>query len=344
MKQRNYFIDVLKGVAILAVVVFHTTPFRTFPIISYGMYAAFMPLFFILTGYVMYSTHFMSIAEWSKERAVQLLVPHVLLDISWALLSVLGMSVDSAYYAQQRSITYWLTAVFAGYGAEWFFLTMFVVSLFVFNLVTVERRVSTKVFWTYLTLTTVLFVAVPLLFDVWLLREAQWYYPFAVLGMLIAKYPDILRRGRYFIGLCATIYIPVLISTPLAGAWYERAFLGLTVHMFLGDYITWPLAVIQSILGTCFTVTIAYELRNIIGSVLASIGRYTLAIYFVHTLVCNLGFGVGIWRIITSSAISLVTCFVVIFTLNRFSWANRWVPLWPKRRVESISGLQGETF
>lgn len=65
---RNEEIDIMKGIAILSVVLFHSTPFR-------GVSLYMLPLFFLIAGYLM--TDKTNIYVFLVNKTKRLLIPYL---------------------------------------------------------------------------------------------------------------------------------------------------------------------------------------------------------------------------------------------------------------------------
>lgn len=168
MSQREQWIDIGKGIAIILMVVGHTS----IPsVLSNFIWAFHMPFFFIVSGWV---THWdkTSVKEFIIRRSKSLLIPFVVYSI-----------IVLALYSQ-LGINKWLDMALHGWGgyALWFIPVLYVASL-IAKLVMSQKVISSV--WAIVTLITIgatfryLHVALP-----WTLSTV----PYAIALILIGSY------------------------------------------------------------------------------------------------------------------------------------------------------------
>jgi fucose 4-O-acetylase-like acetyltransferase len=324
---RSRYLDTLKGITIILVVFFHclkATQGAAFESnkIANILQPFLVPVFFLVAGYLSHNVTIIRVQQYLKGRAYRLLVPHVVLDILWLGAGLIGTAIDSVRI-RDMGVGTWTVRCLTGGDGEIFFLALFVVQVVLVNLRTVESHGSTKAFWIYLLITSCFIELLPSM-GVWI-GQVQWYYLFATLGFLLAKYSGILKSNgfRIVVILGAVSYLPILWLTHWNGGWLTRPLDGALLWLYYHNYITAPVVAVQVLTGICVIAVIAYVLRS---SILSLVGQYSLVVYFLHLLVCRIAIGTGPVRVLTAFIVTSVICTVLILVLRRVSWLQVWIP------------------
>lgn len=326
--MRSRYIDNLKGVSIIFVVLFHTIKASlgqdyVTNILANVLQPPLVPMFFVVAGYLMHGSQNLVPGKWLGNRALYLLIPHVVMNALWYVGALAGTAIDSALI---RAVPFGLWMLKSTFGAcgEVFFLCLFCTLTILLNLVLIERRNSTLTFWMYLLGSSVVVMGLPPV--AMFVPQFQWYYLFAILGFLIARYQLVvrLRPFRWLVILGVVLYLPALWLSGWHGGWVSRGIMGVLMWLYNHDYTTAPLVMLQVLLGLCVISVIAGRLRT---NSIALIGRYSFAVYFFHIPICALGFGSGWIRIASDFVMVCSCCFAVVLGLSYVSQLRRWIPL-----------------
>jgi fucose 4-O-acetylase-like acetyltransferase len=310
-------LDVMKGMAILAVVWGHVV-FESLGVqgainnLSYNIVSSFhMPLFFIVAGFLLYKAVNKEYYQWIRDKATYLLIPHYTVGILVYLIPLwipaLKLAVPNFTFLQ------WIVQVIFLNQGEWFLWTLFCV----FVVLGYVSKFHGDKFW------MALFgiVAIALIFPTRLLpnffgiKDLQWYLPFSVIGIIIAKY---YQKSKWWLILVLGIaYIPIMLVTQWQGGWVHQPLDSLLKVIGITRFL-------QAISGVCLIACLAYLFRN--TKILQWLGKYSFSIYITNFLFIGLGIGVGMFHAVTGFIISIAisVCFCLI--LRNIKWMNRWFP------------------
>lgn len=177
MKQRLYYIDNLKGILILLVILGHCIQFTTadfdhHPIFRF-IYSFHMPLFMTVSGYVSYKAEL----KWESlsRRFMQLVVPF----LAWAAISMLAKA-DPGYL---------LTTLLQPDMGLWFLWVLFAISALLTACHRLASRLNIRTELTAAALTPLMLGCVVVfglsLFGAHLIA---WYFIFYCMGFFFRKY------------------------------------------------------------------------------------------------------------------------------------------------------------
>ncbi|AVK62251.1 acetyltransferase [Lactobacillus sp. CBA3605] len=216
MKSRIQWIDIARGIAILAVIVGHTLGPYTGGFLGSLIFAFHMPIFFILSGYLY---HQRPLQRELKNGSLNLLVPYAITSILVLLISIVALQLPAnplimGYFTSTKagvvSILYGAgSAVFAPWqltvqplGALWFLLSMFVaMQLFNGGMSLAQRThypVAVRLSWV-VGLTVLGGRLGQVIYLPWALNAALFAQSFLYAGFLIKQYHilDWLKSWHY---------------------------------------------------------------------------------------------------------------------------------------------------
>lgn len=195
-KQRLYYLDALKGILIILVILGHSIQYMImdyqYDVLFRVIYSFHMPLFFLISGFLTYKGRYD--AFMVKNRFVQCIIPFV----SWAFLLPI---FESGTYDFERTIK---ILTYPDNGL-WFLYNLFFYCL-VFNFS--ERLSNQKIKQEYvlLTICVMLYVLMPFLHTRFNVTQICWYLPFFAMGYYIRKRPSLLKRKRVSIAIMGGVY------------------------------------------------------------------------------------------------------------------------------------------
>ena len=265
MKEHFKEIDVIKGIAILLVILGHS--FCTFPIDLYNEFPIFgmvvrsfqMPLFFVASGFL-----FSMRGGWEsliKKKTIRLLVPY----LSFGVLSFILKCISSSFTRNGNiEFTDFLLNLLNG-GSYWFLYTLLII-MFIVQLIG-------RYGYNALNIIAILCISLCLFTDirtlgVMTLGKVIYYLPFFVLGITIKRwYSDILSifKRKQFI-LCATTLLLFLFF----------------LFMNIGTEYIVPLTGIMTVWVFSKILT---EYSKKVSSFLMHFGKYSLQYYLNHLLI-----------------------------------------------------------
>jgi len=315
--MRNYTLDAMKGFAILCVVWGHVV-FESLGTqgsihnVSYNIVSSFeMPVFFVVSGYLLYKTlpkiekHY----DWIKNKAIFLLIPHYIVDVLVYLIplwvSFLRLAVPN------YTFPVWLAqAMFLNQG-EWFLWTLFII------LVLLSYVATNRKFWLCLGATVFITLLPTRNFpDLFGIKDVQYYLPFTIVGLLIARYSF---KKYWIIIFCALAYVPVMIWMRWQGGWVYNPLTSITQG--IGQEFT---RVLEAICGTSVVFCLGYLLRRTF--VMKWLGQNSLGIYITSFLFIGLGIGHGILHALVGFVIVLCISISLTLLFSRVKKLNRWFP------------------
>lgn len=125
-RRREIWIDIAKGIGIIAVVAGHTG----FDFFHHYFFWFHMPLFFILSGYLYKPVNNRpSLISWIKRRTKQLLIPYISFGLLISLLIYMGNGNHSLLINNILNLLYSGQQVKLIFTVFWFILTLYITQL-----------------------------------------------------------------------------------------------------------------------------------------------------------------------------------------------------------------------
>ena len=266
MKQRLAYIDNLKGLLIMLVVLGHCiqmicADFSNNIVFRY-IYAFHMPLFMALSGYVCCRPD----PEWAllRRRTFQLLVPF----LSWALLEAA---------LRGRLSDFPLTLLYPDRGL-WFLYVLFVVTVLHVACFKLFRLMRLAPEWGVALLVGVLMgVKVVCRFDYLAFPHVAWYFFFYHVGFFMRKYEDkISERSRLVAGLlCLSLFFVLAYWWRLAA---PPAFMSVACPVAVGSLYN-----LSTALFACLGfIWVGQKHLKQHLPIITKMGWITLGIYAIH--------------------------------------------------------------
>lgn len=289
-KKRLVWIDAVKGIGILLVMLSHSCGI---PVIGNWLYANYMPLFFILSGYTLKSVE--CSLEFVKRKAVRLLIPYIFYGLLTSSLGVVFTIINNNFEILEAILKYtgliYSRFCFFPLGTEpniyffraensplWFLTAMFMAYIWVMIYDKVKRKYKLLIAILYIILTLVM-SNLPILLP-WSLDTSFIGALFIIVGKELKKYKlekySTNKKLASFIVGCGLYIILVYIngytnfSIRIYGDWNE-----LSIFLFG----------VNGIIGTIlYCMVIKYYNQRLFVSLLASIGRMSMTLMCIHLL------------------------------------------------------------
>ena len=274
MKERLLKIDVLKGIAIVLVVIGHLiyqSPEQQNTLLFKLIYSFHVPLFMFLSGFLTYGKEIKI-----KKKFLTLVIPFLV----WYLIKVLIISGNLDLY---KIIVDFKDLMFAPDIGLWFLWVLFLIFC-VFKIIQVLAQ-KTKDYSTIMT-----FLAVNLLIQIpqtsFLgLHLLQMHFVYWGVGFYFAKY-----RKQFKKNTINPILLIVLFILLLSGwKWSSPPDLITSLNLGGNYHTSWlidPLTNIYKFLTAIIAIGILWislsEKQTLINGILSFIGRWTIGIYALH--------------------------------------------------------------
>ena len=306
-KNRDVYIDAIRGAAILLVVLGHSiqTNVDNFDdnLLFRIIYSFHMPLFIFLSGFVTWNRVGSSKVDWITKKFYALIVPYFVWLILYYFIGGIGASFGSP--ENSNFISYITESLLYPDKGLWFLWVLFSICV-IFRL---SLTIAAKFGDVSLFFVAALLHLIPVgIFGIGLIK---WYFLFFVLGYLFAKYRSTFKtKSALQFFLVITFFLLVFgwkrNSTPLYYNWLNETLssFGLNISNLEGllslayDYTVGILGV-ASLFIILKYLTFTYKY-------LAYFGLISLEIYTSHYLFLNLGVGQGTFKIITTFIITIM--------------------------------------
>ncbi len=322
----NPFLDVLRGVAILLVVLGHSIESYAqngdfdSNVIFRVIYSFHMPLFMFLSGAAAtYSSKPMNF-EFIKKKFYALVIPF----ISWGLLSF----YLNDNYRYMSLFTHIKRIVVAPDYGLWFLWVLF---LNFCALACMKYLTKWLHLYSYPLVWLALFIIPTGKYGI---GHMRWHLPFVVAGYLIYAYRDRLMRYRRVALAFSVVAFPLLVvswrrlNVPGYMDWFEtrliahgwaRLEIGNLITIHVNQWVTLFYKYLVPFVGIGFVYWFfSLPFQKKLYPFFAFLGLYTLDIYVTHIYFLRYTYGDSMWLMIFTGAISgLLYSFVLGFVVLR---------------------------
>lgn len=320
--MRDNLIDMLKGFAIVSMVVGHAIV-KTSLVFYEGMlykviFSYHMPLFFSVSGYLMYRTIKGNKGKWLGGKAKKLLIPHFAYNTGIYFWSATGLA-NCSVLTKELSFKAWMISSTIADDGEWFLWTLFFVFALMLVVKWLDNRDGHFVSNTLFFLAIVVFVPIP---DGSILRVSfiQFFFPFAVSGYLVAKYSDAIKKEvttrRIAVAVPIILALFVLFRSLYGGVWADSPSLGFLYNTGnqIGYYALAALSVPLVYFGMLLLSRVKVRFNPLVW-----VGQKSIYIYLFSLLVTGLYIGSGALAVVTGSifALGVAVALTLIVTRGR---------------------------
>jgi fucose 4-O-acetylase-like acetyltransferase len=328
MKQeRNILIDVLKGFAILLVVLGHSVQYNLpghfdGSLVFRVIYSFHMPLFMFLSGYVNFGSFDGSFGKLSQ-RLKSLIIPY----FSWFLL-MFGYACLFAYFRSEQFPDYQIRLLELVKSPDraglWFLWVLALNCLILFVSLRITRKYEEAVLLLFVILLNLIIAKFKISYAG--IVPLSWHLIFFSLGYVTAKYQ--LGTNRVFkqAGIVSLIVFPFLAMSWDRGT-HMPLFLLLIKEITWGHLLQHFYSLLVPVSGVLASFSLFNYLTSVLGKVRAVLvycGRLTLEIYSTHFVVFGFVFlitGFPYWlKIILSFIVALAVALVIQSLVNKSRW------------------------
>jgi fucose 4-O-acetylase-like acetyltransferase len=329
---RSKYLDMLKGTVIILVTLFHTVAWNSDNQTAANSYLLnslmpmLMPTFFGISGFLLYFSKVDQPRRWIADKAKYLLIPHFAIDFLMYFCSLIGFN-RAAFDIHGMSLADWLYRTVIRDDGEWFCWAFFFILL-----LTLLIKISdgSRKFWPVLIGLLLIVTFSPGTPD-WLHTvHIQWYFPFTVIGYLLARHwPFIKKRHPEWVAYAgAAAFIPFMFLTNWKGSFVARSMLDNYYWLTTGHLLEGPTIFFQSMFGVGLIMTaVFWKSKAKVFYPLAFFGRYSFAIYILQEfLLLSTSFGSSWLGQGITFVWTLALCVGAIFLLRHVKILPKWFP------------------
>lgn len=274
MKEREKWIDLAKGIAILLVVFGHVNlgfkENNTFPQIqsiieniNFTIYSFHMPLFFSISGYLYSKTvilnSFSSYKKNIKRKIISLGVPYIVFSILYCFAKV----IFSSYTAKKVKLNAILGIFVTPIEFFWYLYAIIGIFILVMTLDFVIKNKYIVLGILILIFIPTFFVEIPIIMIYFCCRYSLYFY----LGKLLEEHLSLLNNR---ILILSSIIIFIIINL-------------LVYNNLIKNNII--LSIILAIMGSFIILSISRKINEY--NILNYLGKISLQIYIIHAIVCS---------------------------------------------------------
>lgn len=322
---RNLHVDALKGMLIIFVVFAHTIQLNhplhdnSYLYLTFSSFA--MPLFMLLSGFVISTQLRNTFWGYLKKYALRLMVPFfVWVVISYFYLQLHPNPRIPAELLNMSLLEFlWFTAKFPGNGL-WFLWALFLCSVFLFAFLKLVQAGNWTRWENYFVIASILLSRLANT-DIFGLNEFKTYYTYYAAGFFVFKYYDTVKTHRKIFYILGGISFPLLLMgfqrTGLPTFYPElvQFFGGTGLARFLVSLYKYALAFAGMALLS-FLLELVRRMR--FYRFVCWVGTLTLDIYVCHgyfIFACD----DALWRYLAVSVFSFVGALALtLLVLKRF--------------------------
>jgi len=322
---RNIGVDALRGFSILLVVLGHSisnaenllnaSGYNLKYYVSNFLYMFHMPLFFLISGYVLFGKHIRV-----RDRALRLLPPFFAwIPVYWFV----NRYIHHFPWPVKFLATFKQTVLEPGAGL-WFLPTLFFCSLLLIPVINLEKWRN----WTGEVSLAVIFIGVNLIpYEKLGMLQVKYFFFYFALGYLAAKHRsriDRIGRERMNAALlgCSTLFL--VLFTVL---YYYGRINPFTFPFSLSILFKTPLVYIirysMAVLGIVFSIAVITAFKTgRARTAFAWIGLVTMDIYVAHGLMVQVTFGSGWLKVLVSCITGVFLSLALSFLVLRRWWVT----------------------
>jgi fucose 4-O-acetylase-like acetyltransferase len=309
--KRDYHLDALKGFAIILVIVGHITAFSNNlenlqnNVVFQLIYSFHMPLFFFVSGYLVFGRFGPTTAEWILKKFRQLIIPYILFTIFFFYI-LFGFSFNRFTITDISQSLFSYTIP----NSAWFLPVLFE-SFLVLALLINAEKIAEKFPYVLFFLT----VAIPLplmgIASIPLVHQIVVYTPYVIAGYLVCSYQDYAsEKSVQYLEIFGSILFPFLFLFK-SSTFFTTINYGLFIL-----YYSWLIAFAGIILSW---VIVKFIMNYRISLVFIICGIFSLEIYLIHLVILN-GFFAKKWPLwYGSDGVALVSGSIALLLLSLIS-------------------------
>jgi len=311
-KIRDTHLDAVKGYAIILVVLAHVAVYANPENIKSAIlsiiYSYHMPLFFFISGYLVYGRFGPTSLAWIQKKFMQLIIPYILFTIFFFYVIFWPSYILSLNIFIQNLFSYTV------YNSAWFLPVLFESFLLLCLCINCEKFLGKT---TYILFFFLLSVIIPFTdyYSINAVNQIVVNTPYVIIGYLICSYRTILSKYILFIEISGSLLFPVLF-------WFKFSPYYLVINNSLFYlYYTYILA-LSGIILSWWIIKLIIKLKLSYAFVVC--GIFSMEIYLIHLLILNyftlhnwpLWFGTGIIAVISGTFVVIILSLTLSLIIN----------------------------
>ena len=305
--ERNKIIDVLKGIAVLSVILGHAIQ-RYIAIYEHGVafdnyffkiiYSYHMPLFMLLSGYTLAKYTKKYDYRFIKKRFLRLIIPTIVWSyLIWIMRNYDFVGIKELVPFPNSAVEYSKLLLIHPDYIIWFLYVVFVCDIFIYAL----RKINLK-------------------------KELYQDILFSIIFYLILK---LLPNTNFGINLIST-YFPIFMFGYFLNVDYFKELsnyaLILVIPLYILLFIIYKDTYLQNMyvyyLMSMCAIFIIYKIvinfrSEYLKNILSFFGKYSLEIYLCQCLCLNIGFGSGIIKLLSIFISATIISILLTFITNK---------------------------
>lgn len=325
-RKRVIWVDIAKGITIFLVVFGHAVqgivaskgidisgPNWTLFLGKQLIYGFHMPTFFVMSGFFTGYIHREFIGTLT-EKVARLLKPYFV----WSFITASVMQTFSSYTNFGLGIRDFLMSPIIPFSEYWYLYVLFFISVFY---LIIYRIFGYRTVWAGLFAGIILFLAEPILPNVWIFKTFSRFLVYYAIGALIFKRLDLVNKLFYkkeSMILFASIIAFSIVNIIL----YELLMYNSLIALYYYSFVT-------SSFGAAFIFALSMkvgQLNNPLTKFFQWLGNNSMQIYVMHlvplagarVVLMKLGIISNYWMLsVTITIISLAICCVAIIIIKK---------------------------
>jgi len=315
-KSRSITVDIMKGIAILLIVLYHCIGKNYDSPYSNAIYTTVLsftlPVLFLISGYLALGK--VNKNKWFEARITKLFILIALFAIIYWVWHIITPSYSLLEEADNSFIVYTVGLICTG------FLQIVVWYLYILIICYTISWFSEKIGKKYgLVIIVGIFGLLNLTtLGIFGIDRLKWYGIFYILGYSMAKYSNKLSKAKNWLLVTPVLFLVfgILVNWTVGGP------IDISNSLKSGEYRLAITTAIAALLGICTVWSISHLLSKsrIIGKIIAYIGASSLGIYLLHPLFVGINDNYWLAFLLTISI-----CLAINEILKHISWV-RWNP------------------
>lgn len=322
--KRVIWVDIAKGITILLVVFGHAVqgivsskgldisgPNWSLFLGKQLIYGFHMPTFFVISGFFTGYMHRKFIGSLSK-KAVRLLKPYFI----WSFITASIMQAFSSYTNFGMGIRDFLMSPLIPFSEYWYLYILFFISVFY---LIIYRVFGYRTVWAGLFVGIVLFLAEPLLPNVWIVKVFSRFLVYYAIGGIIFKRLNLV--DKIFRKKESVIFFTSLIVFSIANIILYK------LLMYNNHIVLYYYSFVTASFGAIFIFALSMkvgQLNNLLTNFFQWLGKNSMQVYVMHLIplagariiLMKLGIISNYWMLsVTITIISLAICCVAIIII-----------------------------
>ena len=310
MKEREMWVDIAKGLGIVAVVVGHA-PFYPNPTLYHYLFWFHMPLFFALSGYFHKPiASFSEIIKWTKKRTIQLLIPYATYSVLVFIFLSLTRDISlKEFSTQSLKVVYGGQMLTGAYGVFWFITCLLLTQiLFAFIIFKIKSNI-----W-QVSVISLMFIIAHIQTNFTNIQNLPWNIDVVLLAIFYYAFGYYFRKSKF--QLTKHKPLPIIIFFSCISFIVLDRMNVIDYSLDMKNHIYNNL-IFDLLIPVCFILAVFLISQKINNTFIAILGKMSLTIMYLHLPLYYLAIGVLGWSNFYSFAIIGIIIPITVHKLTR---------------------------